>query len=105
MCDWVRNTALGPGHQEIDLKRLASPVAAACAAAALGLAIVVGEEVRNLQQVNVGDRLHVADVEDPLYEVRKGGKAAGSEARSRPRSRALHRGTRLFRIGGNRTVL
>jgi len=105
MFDLVRNTALGPGHQEIDIKRLASPVAAACAAAALSLAIVVGEEVRNLLQVNVGDRLCVADAEAPVYDVRKGGKAAGNEARSRPRFRALHRGTRLSRIGGNRTVL
>jgi hypothetical protein len=39
-----RSTAIGLRHQEIDMKRFASPVAAACAAAALSMATVTHAE-------------------------------------------------------------
>jgi len=37
---------------------------------------VASEDVRNLPQVKVGDRVHVAYAEALVYEVRKGGAAA-----------------------------
>jgi hypothetical protein len=44
MVSLARNTAIGSIHQEIDMKRFASPVVAVCAAGALSLAIVAHAE-------------------------------------------------------------
>jgi len=44
MMSLVRNTVIRSSHQEIDMRRFASPMAAACAAGALSLAIVAHAE-------------------------------------------------------------